>query len=29
MTTIPDFHRDPLDAQVATLGTIDGDGSRS
>jgi PPOX class probable F420-dependent enzyme len=26
MTTIPDSHRDLLDAQVATLGTIDGRG---
>ncbi|HEY2440976.1 MAG TPA: PPOX class F420-dependent oxidoreductase [Solirubrobacteraceae bacterium] len=26
MTTIPDSHRDLLDAQVATLGTIDGHG---
>jgi PPOX class probable F420-dependent enzyme len=26
MTTSPDSHRDLLDAQVATLGTIDGDG---
>ena len=26
MTTIPDSHRDLLDAQFATLGTLDGDG---
>ena len=26
MTTIPESHRDLLDAQFATLGTIDGDG---
>jgi hypothetical protein len=26
VTTFPDSHRDPLDAQVATLATVGGDG---